>query len=265
MNSSKVKEFYTTVGWESINGNSEDAIRWEDLRKCAKGYVSNCRKRINMYLPLSGDFILDMASGPIQYPEYLDYHKNFKKRYCVDLSQSALDQARDRIGDKGEYYCGSFFDIEFQKNYFDCCISLHTIYHIDKDLQESAVRKLLDIAKPNAPVIVIYSNPYNLIFRLVRFRNRLFGKKVPEVNLNSVEQPLYFFTYSNEWWSKFNDIATVEILTWRFLKVEHSKKIIPNNLIGKLLLSLIFRLEKTFSKYLAKYADYPMIILKKRI
>jgi len=191
----KVEKFYTTIGWKNTDGNSQDAILWEDLRYCAVDYVSNCRKRIAKFLPLSGDFILDMASGPIQYPEYLDYHKNFKKRHCVDLSQIALDQAKNKIGNKGEYHCGSFFDIEFQKNYFDCCISLHTIYHMDKDLQENAVRKLLEIAKVNAPVIVVYSNPYNLIFRFVRFRNKLFGKKIPEVNLNSEEQPLYFFTY----------------------------------------------------------------------
>lgn len=261
----KVEKFYTTIGWESTDGNSQDAILWEDLRDCAKDYVSNCRKRISLYLPLSGDFILDMASGPIQYPEYLDYHKNFNKRYCVDLSQIALEEAKNKIGSKGEYYCGSFFDIEFEKDYFDCCISLHTIYHIDKDLQEKAVRKLLEVAKPDAPVIIVYSNPYNLIFRLVRYRNKLFGRKIPEVNLNSDELPLYFFTYSNDWWIRFKDVASVEITTWRFLKVEHSKRIIPNNLFGRLLLSVLFCLEALMPKFLAQYADYPMIILRKRV
>jgi 2-polyprenyl-3-methyl-5-hydroxy-6-metoxy-1,4-benzoquinol methylase len=260
----KVEKFYNTIGWESINGNTEDSIRWEDLRYCAKDYVSNCRKRINRFIPHSGEFILDMASGPIQYPEYLEYHKNFKKRHCVDLSQDALDQAKLKIGEKGEYFCGSFFDLSFEKNYYDCCLSLHTIYHIDKELQENAVRKLLEIAKPDAPVIIIYSNPYNLIYRLVRLRNKIFRKALPLVNIDSDNFDLYFYTFPNSWWKRFEDIAFVEILTWRFLKVEHSSRIIPNNYLGKVLFSLIYFLEELFPRLLAKHADFPMIILKKK-
>ena len=37
-----------------------------------------------------GFHILDFASGPIQYPEYLDYSKNFKIRHCVDFSKLAI-------------------------------------------------------------------------------------------------------------------------------------------------------------------------------
>ena len=37
--------------------------------------------------------------------------------------------------------------INFKKNYFDCSISLHTIYHINKNKQKKAVKKLIDITK----------------------------------------------------------------------------------------------------------------------
>ena len=103
--------FYNSVGWELNEGVSEDAKRWEDLRECAQEYVSKCRLRICQHIPEKGDYILDMASGPIQYKEYLEYSKNFEKRYCVDLSSKALDEARKKIGDHGVYLHGSFFDI----------------------------------------------------------------------------------------------------------------------------------------------------------
>ena len=60
------------------------------------------------------------------------------------MSSCALDDAKEKIGDHGVFLCGSWFDIPLDENLFDCAISLHTIYHIDKDKQEEAVRKLIN-------------------------------------------------------------------------------------------------------------------------
>ena len=141
----RVSKFYNTIGWETEEGITEDARRWEDLREHAKEYVSKCRLRVLKHIPEYGENILDMASGPIQYPEYLEYSSNFNKRYCIDLSSSALESAKNKIGDHGVFLHGSFFDILLEENYFDCAISLHTIYHIDKNKQEEAVKKLINI------------------------------------------------------------------------------------------------------------------------
>ena len=109
-----------------------------------------------------------MASGPIQYPEYLEYSKNFNKRYCVDLSDAALESAKLKIGEHGVFLHGSFFDISLDEDFFDCSISLHTIYHMGKDRQEEAVRKLLYVTKVGKPVIILYSNPNAFFPRLIR-------------------------------------------------------------------------------------------------
>ncbi len=162
----KVSKFYNTEGWETKDGITEDARLWEDLREYAKEYVSKCRLRVLTHIPESGENILDMASGPIQYKEYLEYSKDFKKRYCVDLSSGALEGAKEKIGDHGVFLQGSFFDIPLDENYFDCSICLHAIYHIDKDKQEDAVRKLIKVTKPGKPVIIVYSNPNTIISTL---------------------------------------------------------------------------------------------------
>ena len=52
----------------------------KSLRINSKDYVSKCRKRILKFIPKEGKNILDFASGPIQYKEYLLYSKNFKFR-----------------------------------------------------------------------------------------------------------------------------------------------------------------------------------------
>ena len=164
-----VSQFYNDIGWKiDDDGITEDARSWEDLRECASAYVAKCRMRVARHIPASGDAILDMASGPIQYREYLEYSRNFKKRYCVDLSAEALKLAERRIGSQGTYLHGDFLEIDgLREDFFDCCISLHTIYHIHRDRQEAAVRKLLRVTKPGHPVIIVYRNPDAHIPRLM--------------------------------------------------------------------------------------------------
>lgn len=267
----RVSKFYDEVGWETEGGITEDARRWEDLRKHAREYVSRCRLRVLAHIPESGVNILDMGSGPIQYKEYLEYSRNFKKRYCIDLSSEALESAKRKIGDHGEFLFGSFFDIPLEENFFDCAVSLHTIYHIDKNRQEEAVRKLIKITKPGKPVIVVYSNPDSLMFslkksflsrtmrRVKRFVGRFEKKEQMVEHLNP-----YFYPYPIEWWKRFNDVAYVKILPWRSFAADAQMKLIPDNLIGKFMLRVLFSLEDKYPDFFVRFFQYPMIILTKR-
>ena len=89
-----IYKFYNQIGWRKNKKNSVDAQLFEDLRPSAKKYVSNCRKKLLKFIPKSGNNMLDFASGPIQYKEYLIYSRNFKKRHCVDFSKSAIKEAK---------------------------------------------------------------------------------------------------------------------------------------------------------------------------
>ena len=86
----RVAEFYGSVGWETEDEITEDARLWEDLRQHAASYVSRCRLRVMRHVPERGRCLLDMASGPIQYPEYLTYSENYQYRVCADMSITAL-------------------------------------------------------------------------------------------------------------------------------------------------------------------------------
>jgi ubiquinone/menaquinone biosynthesis C-methylase UbiE len=257
-----VARFYRTAGWQQDQGITEDARRWEDLRSNAHEYVGKCRLRILRHLPARGDAILDMASGPIQYPEYLLFSKGFTKRFCVDLSPAALEEAERKIGGHGVFVLGSFFDLAFEDNFFDCSMSLHTIYHMDKDRQEEAVRKLLRITKPNHPVVIVYSNP-NTLLALLKACFSFARKRRKSVETNDGDA-LYFHAHELRWWQRFADQATVEIYPWRALAANAMKTFIPDNILGKWMLGVVFRLEEAFPNFFVKHFQYPLIVLTKK-
>ena len=262
----RVSKFYNEVGWETERDITEDARIFEDLREYAKEYVSRCRLRVLRYISDNGENILDLGSGPIQYKEYLEYSKNFKKRYCIDLVSKALDDAKKKIGDHGVFLCGSLFDIHLEKDFFDCAISLHVIYHIDKDKQEEAVRKLIDVTKPGKPVIIVYTNPKTLIgYLILPFRVLRRMKKFLRIAWREEEKPdLYFYAHPINWWNRFSDIADVKIMPWRSFASNHQKRLIPNNKLGKTMFDILFNMEDIFPNFFVKYFQYPMIILMKR-
>ena len=192
----------------------------------------------------NGENILDMASGPIQYKEYLEYSRNFKKRYCIDLYKKALDDAKKKIGNHGVFLFGSFFNIFLKEGFFDCAISLHTIYHIDKDKQKEAVRKLIRVIKPGNPVIIVYSNPHTIIryfllpLHLLRTIKKLLGKIEKE---KEKEPYLYFFAHPIRWWDRFRNLADIQILPLRSFSSSCQKRLIPNNKFGKKMFNILYQ------------------------
>lgn len=260
--------YYDSRGWQVSGGITEDARRWEDLRVNAAEYVSKCRLRILRHIPECGINMLDMASGPIQYEEYLRYSANFKKRYCLDLCAKALEEAKKKIGEHGLFLAGDFFAIALDDNFFDCAISLHTIYHMHKDRQEEAVRKLVMATKRDKPVIIVYINPNaisktGLLFRALMKIKRMIDKDKRPTYIDSL--PIYFFAHPIQWWERFTDIAEVKIFPWCSLDSDTQKKLIPDNLFGKIILRILFNMEDIFPEFFGKrFAYHPMIILTKK-
>ena len=260
----RVAEFYGSVGWETEDEITEDARRWEDLREHAASYVSRCRLRVARHVPERGRCLLDMASGPIQYPEYREYSRNFDKRYCVDLSAKALAAAKKRIGDHGVFLRGSFFDLDLEDDFFDCAVSLHTIYHIDRDRQEEAVRKMLRVTKPGKPVIIVYSNPHTIIdgFGVPRRLRQAIGRIVRRHK--KVESGVYFHAHPLRWWRRFSDDADVKIRPWRAFAAHHQRRLFPDSPFGERMLAALFRMEDRLPWMFVSFFQYPMIVLVKR-
>jgi SAM-dependent methyltransferase len=258
----QVQEIYETDGWVTVGDVTRDAKTSEDLREVAKGYVSKCRLRVLDHLPKRGNRLLDMASGPIQYPEYLKYSEGFNTRVCVDLSQRALDMAKAKLGTRGQYHTGDFLDLSIES--VDAAVSLHTIYHIHRSRQEAAVRKLVAVTKPGGKIVVVYSNPayfVSAIFSPIRKIARLFHLRKNE---GETLDTIYFHRYPRSWWEKFSDIGTVQIRPWRTFHAREQKVFFPNNKLGSAMFSALFWLEDRYPKFFSAIGCYPMIVITKR-
>tara|TARA_B100000787_G_scaffold167874_1_gene155511 strand:- start:7414 stop:8166 length:753 start_codon:yes stop_codon:yes gene_type:complete len=248
-----IYKFYNNLGWKEKNKVFKDAELFEDLRDVSKSYVSKCRKKLLKHIPKRGDHILDFASGPIQYKEYLEYSKNFRLRHCVDFSKTAIREAKKKMGKKGKYYCDDFLNIKFKENFFDCAISMHTIYHISKNKQKKIVEKLIKITKKNKPIIIVYSNPNTFVTKL----KKIFFKK-------KNKQQIYFFCHPLKWWQQFENLADIKIICWRSFAAQHQKILFPNNFIGKVMFNILLKLEKKFPNFFYKNFQYPLIVLNKK-
>ena len=248
-----VYKFYNNLGWKNKGKISVDADLFEDNRKHSAWYVKQCRKRVMRFIPKKGENILDFASGPIQYKEYLQYSKNFKIRHCVDFSKEAIKLAKKKLAKKGRYYCNNFFDIKFKENYFDCIVSLHTIYHLKKKDKKRAILKLIKISKKNSPIIIVYSNPKNIISR---FKN--------VIGYTKKNKGLYFYCFENDWWHQFNQIADIKLYIWRSFSSGHQKFLFPNNIFGSLMFRILFYFENLFESFFVNNFQYHMIVIKKK-
>lgn len=202
-----------------------------------------------------------MASGPIQYPEYLEYSANFETRVCVDLSQRALDMAKAKIGDRGEFHCGDFLDLELAS--VDAAVSLHTIYHIDQGRQEAAVRKLIALTNPGGVVVIVYSNPDNLVSGISR-RVRRVGHSFRDARrAGTTLDTIYFEPFPLAWWQRFNDSGEVAIFPWRTFSTRVQHTAIPSGSVGTFVLKWLFRAEELWPRLFTRIGCYPMVVIKK--
>ncbi len=273
MKQTSVYNYYTRLGWSTQNGIYRDTLVNENLQYAALQYNTDTRRRVLRVLHSlpSTRFhsLLDCASGPIQYPEYLEYSRLFTKRVCIDFSEPALQAARvNLINDsqpKCEFICADFLDLKIDNNSFDAAISLHTLYHVQLEKQRQFVEKLISVTKPGGLIIVVYSNPFSLrsfiripsaiIMRCWGWiRDKLFGKKI---NSNAI----YCKRHRRRWWTQFNKLGYISFHTYRLFTPSFEKKFIPDNKFGIGIYKILFRIEEC--KFSVLFADYYMVVIRK--
>jgi SAM-dependent methyltransferase len=260
-----VKDFYDNEGWEFSNSNSHDATINENLSEVASNYVSKVRFRIKEQLGF-GENLLDIGCGPIQYEEYAAYSEMFKLRICVDLSEKALKVAEQRIGLKGRYFVGDFLSLpplDFAP--YDGATLINVLYHVDKELQSSLVRKILSELNPGKKLVIVYSNPNTLsavVTKIAVVSKHIFLRIFDQQKATDLDNPIYFYRHKPKFWKQFSDSASIEFISWRTFSPPLEKLIFRKLLLGDSCLRILFTLEQY--SFWARFCEYPMIVLTKK-
>lgn len=289
-----VKQFYDQVGWKLVGDEVYQNARYEDLRPVAREYIHACHLRVARHLVAPGRFLLDAGSGPVQYPEYLEYSRRYRYRVCADISITALQEARRRIGDKGLYVVADVANLPFKPQAFDGIVSLHTIHHLPEDEHLRAFGELYRVLAPGRQAVVVngwahspfmarFEGAIRLANRLRHIIDRLAGQKsehadeagdAPETKLaRRMKKPqrpgeAVKGTFTNKHdaaWVKsaVGAIAPVEVLVWRSVTVRFMRALIHPRLGGHFWLRQIYRMEEKNPHYYGENGKYPLIVIRK--
>jgi ubiquinone/menaquinone biosynthesis C-methylase UbiE len=288
----EVRQFYDQIGWSLVGDDIYQNARYEDLRPVAREYIHRCHLRVGRYLAPQGRFLLDAGSGPIQYPEYLDYSRDYQYRVCADISITALREARRRIGTQGLFVVADISNLPFKSNVFEGAVSLHTIHHLPEDEHLQAYQGIYRTLAPGCTAVVVNGWPVSplmdgvepfvqLAIRAQNLSRRLFGKKSTRKSeaasnnkpascgpLDKARQASKKGTFTQrhdvQWVRKQVGAAMpLEIFTWRSVSVRFMRALIHPWLAGRYWLRLLFWFEERYPVCFGENGQYPIIKLKK--
>ena len=284
----QVRQFYDQIGWKTVGEGVYQNAQYEDLRPVSREYIHLCHLRVGRHLAEQGRLFLDAGSGPIQYPEYLEYSRGYQARVCSDISMVALQEARQRIGDRGKGGHGLFVvaDIAylpFRADIFDGLISLHTIHHLPMDEHLTAYLELERVLISQRTGVIVNgwdSSLVNRIFvaplkwvkrtrkRLRRFQTRFTTQQtqVKSMGLAKPQPKGTFVSKNNAQWlqREIGERMPIKILVWRSVSVRFLKAYVHAKLGGKYFLRLLYWLEERHAGFFGRYGQYPLILIQKK-
>jgi SAM-dependent methyltransferase len=240
-----------------------------DPRSAVRDYQRRCNERIVGQLS-RGRFLLDVASGPIPHPEYLDHSRNYDVRVCVDFSIRALREARRQLGDRGLYLLGDITRLPLAADVIDAVISLHTIYHLPANEQAAAIDELERVVRPGGRVVVVYTWRSSLLMQVI-FRARsmagkirhLFRRPVPPGAAPSMAA-LFFCPQDHGWFVR--EVASrrrVRLRVWSAVSAAFHDRFVPENRAGRAVLWAVARLEDWCPRFCGRFGQYPLFVLDK--
>ncbi|RYF91783.1 MAG: class I SAM-dependent methyltransferase [Chitinophagaceae bacterium] len=267
-----VKNFYDSRGWHTTDkGDYEDADIFEDLRPFAQEYLTKCHRRVSRYLNPSGKYMMDAASGALQFEDYLQYSENYDYRICVDLSFQGLKECKRKLGKKAICLLCDMTNLPVKNDMIDGFVSLNTIYHIPKDEQVKAITELYRVTKPAGKGVVVYDwykhspwmNVTLLPFRGYEFvRNRLKSFFSRAAGKGEPMKMLYFYAHNYEFFKK-NLPMPFKLVCWRSVSVPFMKVYLHEAFSGKKILDKIYEMEEKDPEGCGLKGEYPMFAFEK--
>lgn len=282
----RVREFYDSVGWKQIGEGVYQNARYEDLRPVTQEYIHKAHLRVACHLPAEGKYLLDAGSGPIQYPDYLEYSRGFQYRVCMDISIRALREARERIGNHGLFVVGDLANLPFKTEAFEAEVSLHAVHHLPPDEHRQAYYELYRSLAVNGKAVVVTSwgehsslmrwmrLPMDQMRAILRAYQKTRGAKPNHSSLVKGLKPdaekllrtsgTFTAKHDYKWTvSELDWISNLSIWVWRSVNTNFLRAFIHRRLFGRELLRALFWFEERAPHYFGRIGQYPMIVFEK--
>ena len=280
----QVRDFYDQVGWHELSEGLYQNARYEDLRPVAREYIHRCHLRVSRHIASSGYYLLDAGSGPIQYPEYLEYSNGYQYRVCADISIQALLEARKRIKSHGLYVVSDVANLPFASDVFDGVVSLHTVHHLSIDEHPQAYSEMFRVLRSSRSAVVVngwHQPPLGEFFRRLRkftlrvqglIKHRILKQQTRTEGINPLgtiqgnESPKSTFVQKNRpsWFKEeIGSRFPIEIFVWRSISVKDLRTFVHDGWGGRGILRILFWLEERFPNWFGEKGQYPLIVIRK--
>jgi SAM-dependent methyltransferase len=149
---------------------------------------------------------------------------------------------------------------DLDSNRFDAIFCAHVLYHIGKDNQETAVRQMLRLAKPEGSVLIVYANPRTFftlpgeLMRRLPQRSKPGGGKAPK---------LYYHAHPLRWWRRFRTEASFQLLPGDVIGARPARALLKSGLVASAFYRAALTLERRAPALAARLWHYPMFLLRK--
>ena len=256
-----VRQFYDEYGWVvDGEGSGEDkSFRGESEAFAAYARVST-RRVLDALGPARGS-VLFVGGGDM--PEsHMAVARTFQRIVCLDLSMVGMEAARRKLGNAADYVVGSILDADLGTGVFDVVYCAHVLYHINRENQELAVRRMLKACKPGGRVVVVYANPWSPVRIAGRAAAALLGplRKAPPPGAPA---KLYYHDHPLGWWRRFADQARVRLAPWEAVAGRIAMPALRSPALAKGFVGAAMALEKAAPGLAVRLWQYPLIVLEK--
>lgn len=259
-----VRTFYDTQGWVVDDGMSGEDRAYRQFSLAYEAYHADVTNRLlRCFDGLDGTLLI--AGGGDLPGSHLKIAEAFHRLVIADISAVAIEVSRDKLGDGPTYLHASILDLPLADDDVDAVLCAHVIYHIDAREQELAVRELLRVARPGGRVVIVYRNTEGVPARLHRLRHRV-GRLVRrrrEPGKTAALPDLYFHAHPLSWWSRFDDVAHVEISPWDFMSSDEERALFVTAGMARAGYALVHQFEQHWPRAAARWWSYPIVTLTK--
>ncbi|MDP3581619.1 MAG: methyltransferase domain-containing protein, partial [Ignavibacteria bacterium] len=146
----------------------------------------------------------------------------------------------------GLFVLGDITALPLKDNSVTDTISMHTIYHVDKDKQAAAIEEIKRVTK-NKCYVVYNAGKHAKLVNILTLPLQLWNWSEKRINPNS-KRRVYFYAHSYKWLEQFGEIKTYRFLNENGIKL-YSK-----------LLWLVSKIEMS----LPKHSYHPLLVINKR-